>query len=49
MRSVYKMLTMLNVRLNNDVRQAFDRILASDEAIKLAEAYNQDLFATADG
>lgn len=35
--AVYKKLTALNVKLDDDVRQVFDRMLASDEAIQLAE------------
>ena len=35
--AVYKKLTALNVQLDDDVRQVFDRMLASDEAIKIAE------------
>ena len=34
---VYKKLTALNVQLDDDVRQVFDRMLASDEAIQIAE------------
>ena len=35
--AVYKKLTALNVQLDDDVRQVFDRMLASDEAIQIAE------------
>lgn len=35
--AVYKKLTALNVKLDDDVRQVFDRMLASDEAIQIAE------------
>ena len=35
--AVYKKLTALNVKLDDDVRQVFDRLLASDEAIQIAE------------
>ncbi|WP_314064454.1 hypothetical protein [Cardiobacterium hominis] len=35
--AVYKKLTALNVQLDDDVRQVFDRLLASDEAIQIAE------------
>lgn len=35
--AVYKKLTALNVKLDDDVRQVFDRMLASDEAIRIAE------------
>ena len=35
--AVYKKLTALNVELDDDVRQVFDRMLASDEAIQIAE------------
>ena len=35
--AVYKKLTALNVKLDDDMRQVFDRMLASDEAIQIAE------------
>jgi hypothetical protein len=35
---IYKSLTNLNVQLTPDVRRVFDRLLASDEAIRHAEA-----------
>lgn len=35
--AVYKKLTALNVQLDDDVRQVFYRMLASDEAIQIAE------------
>ena len=46
--AVYKKLTALNVKLDDDVRQVFDRMLASDEAIQLAEQNRSmgALFAT---
>lgn len=46
--AVYKKLTALNVKLDDDVRQVFDRLLASDEAIQLAEQNRSmgALFAT---
>lgn len=46
--AVYKKLTALNVKLDDDVRQVFDRMLASDEAIKIAEQNRSmgALFAT---
>lgn len=46
--AVYKKLTALNVKLDDDVRQVFDRMLASDEAIQIAEQNRSmmPLFAT---
>ena len=46
--AVYKKLTALNVQLDDDVRQVFDRMLASDEAIQIAEQNRSmmPLFAT---
>ena len=46
--AVYKKLTALNVKLDDDVRQVFDRMLASDEAIQIAEQNRSmgALFAT---
>lgn len=35
--AVYKTLAALNVRINDDVREVFDRMLASDEQISLAQ------------
>ena len=46
--AVYKKLTALNVQLDDDVRQVFDRMLASNEAIQIAEQNRSmmPLFAT---
>ena len=47
---VYRTLTNLNVRMNDDVRGVFDRIYATDQEIEAAQAELdvQALFATAD-
>jgi hypothetical protein len=48
--SLYKTATQLNVQLTDEVREVFDRLLASDEAIEAArqEARLEPLFATAE-
>lgn len=43
MLAIYKHLSRLNVALNDDVRQVFDRIVASDEQIQDAERVNAAL------
>lgn len=47
--NVYKELKNLNVELNDEVRQVFDRMLATDEQIELAKQGRSmmDLFSTA--
>ena len=37
MRNIYKSIRTLNVELNDDIRRVYDRMLASEEAIKEAE------------
>jgi len=46
--SIYKTLTSLNVKLNDDVRGVFDRLLASEDEIKAARQGQKlvELFAT---
>ncbi|MBH3308343.1 hypothetical protein I5P84_02595 [Pseudomonas mosselii] len=44
---LYRDATRLNVRLNDDVRRVFDRLLATDDEIALAEAPYRVLFADA--
>lgn len=43
MMAIYKHLSRLNVTLNDDVRQVFDRLVASDEQIQDAERINDAL------
>lgn len=43
---VYKVIKNLNVKLNDDVRRAFDRMLATDDAIEVAKAPYDELFST---
>lgn len=38
MRSIYKSIRALNVEINDDIRRVYDRMLASEQAIKEAEA-----------
>jgi hypothetical protein len=38
MRRIYKTIRSLNVEINDDIRRVYDRMLASEEAIKEAEA-----------
>lgn len=44
---LYRDASRLNVRLNDDVRRVFDRLLATDDEIALAEAPYRTLFADA--
>ncbi len=48
--NIYKTLTALDVKLNRDIREVFDRMLASDEEITIMRESNelQPLFATAE-
>lgn len=48
--NIYKTLTALDVKLNRDIREVFDRMLASDEEIAIMRESNelQPLFATAE-
>lgn len=41
LKKVYSSMKALNVELNDDIRQFFDRMLAADQAIKDAERMNQ--------
>ncbi len=45
---VYKIIKNLNVKLNDDVRRVFDRMLATDDAIEVAKAPYNELFTTAE-
>lgn len=47
---IYKSLKTLNVKLSNDIREVFDRMLATDEEIEVARAADEyaNLFATAE-
>lgn len=48
--NVYKSIKALNVEISDDIRQVFDRLVATDEAIKQAEAVRSyaPLFASAE-
>ena len=41
LKAVYKIFTQLNVKLTDDVRNVFDRMLATDEQIETAKATNE--------
>ena len=45
---IYKVIRNLDVRLNDDVRRVFDRMLATDEAIEVARAPYQEVFSNAE-
>lgn len=45
---VYKTIANLNVKLNDDVRSAFDRLIATDDAIEVAKAPYKETFTTAE-
>lgn len=45
---IYKVIRNLNVKLNDDVRRVFDRMLATDAAIEVARAPYKDVFSSAE-
>jgi hypothetical protein len=45
---IYRTAAKLNVDLSDDVRRVFDRLLATDDEIAIAQAPYKDLFADAD-
>lgn len=45
---VYRVVKNLDVKLSDDVRQVFDRMLATDDAIEVARAPYREVFSTAE-